>query len=391
MSAAGEACRAKARRARRRASDRRPTLAHSSCVTASRRARVSEPAEGKARSARRRASDRRPTLDQSSCSTSTKRARVSEPAEGKARSARLRAGDRRADARPFVMHFGTGRPRVIEIFAVLAFPLLGAAVLALFGHRDRAAADQRRLSVATLVAAAALTVARHRRRTAARRRQAVLRRPVQRVPGRADRVRRLHDVDLLAAVHADRAGARPAHARHGCASITACTSSSISRCCWRCSPTTWASCGSRWRRPRSRPCCSSRCTGRRRASRPRGNTSSCAASASRRRCSARSCSISPRRSCSAPRAARCCGPSSTRQGPARADRAVALVRVPAGRLRDQGRASCRCTTGCPTRTPRARRRCRRCSPGCCSTSRCTRSSAARCWSKARCTRRSRRS
>ena len=41
-------------------------------------------------------------------------------------------------------------------------------------------------------------------------------------------------------------------------------------------------------------------------------------------------------------------------------------------------AWCRCTTGCPTRTPRARRRCRRCCRGCCSTSRCTRCCAARC-------------
>ena len=42
----------------------------------------------------------------------------------------------------------------------------------------------------------------------------------------------------------------------------------------------------------------------------------------------------------------------------------------------------RSTTGCPTPTPRARRRSRPCSRGCCSTSRSTRSSAARCWSRA---------
>ena len=46
----------------------------------------------------------------------------------------------------------------------------------------------------------------------------------------------------------------------------------------------------------------------------------------------------------------------------------------------------RCTTGCRTRTPRARRRSRRCCRGCCSTSRSTRSCAARCWSRARCSR-----
>ena len=51
-----------------------------------------------------------------------------------------------------------------------------------------------------------------------------------------------------------------------------------------------------------------RSTARRPASRRRGSTSSCAASASRRRCSARSCSTSPPRRCSAPAAARCCGP-----------------------------------------------------------------------------------
>ena len=66
------------------------------------------------------------------------------------------------------------------------------------------------------------------------------------------------------------------------------------------------------------------------------------------------------------------------KAPARADRDVDRVRVPADRLRHQGRAWCRCTTGCPTRTPRARRRYPRCSPGCCSTSRCTRWCAARC-------------
>ena len=65
----------------------------------------------------------------------------------------------------------------------------------------------------------------------------------------------------------------------------------------------------------------------------------------------------------------------------------ARLRLPARRLRHQGRAWCRCTTGCPTRTPKARRRSRRCCPGCCSTSRCTRWCAARCWSTARSARR----
>ena len=49
-------------------------------------------------------------------------------------------------------------------------------------------------------------------------------------------------------------------------------------------------------------------------------------------------------------------------------------------------ASCRCTTGCPMRMRKVRRRCPPCCRGCCSTSRCTPSSAARCWSTARCRR-----
>ena len=50
----------------------------------------------------------------------------------------------------------------------------------------------------------------------------------------------------------------------------------------------------------------------------------------------------------------------------------------------------RCTTGCRTRTPRARPRSPLCSRGCCSMSRFTPSCAARCWSRGRCSRRFRR-
>ncbi len=57
------------------------------------------------------------------------------------------------------------------------------------------------------------------------------------------------------------------------------------------------------------------------------------------------------------------------------------LRLPAARLRHQGRAWRRCTPGCPTPTPRARRRSRRCSRACCSTSRSTRSCASRCCSR----------
>jgi hydrogenase-4 component F len=46
---------------------------------------------------------------------------------------------------------------MIEIFAVLALPLAGAALLALFGHREQAPTINVAVSLATLVAAAALT------------------------------------------------------------------------------------------------------------------------------------------------------------------------------------------------------------------------------------------
>ena len=57
------------------------------------------------------------------------------------------------------------------------------------------------------------------------------------------------------ALHAHRAGARAGSPPRACGSITACTSCSTSPCCWRCSPTTWASCGWRWKRRRSPRCC----------------------------------------------------------------------------------------------------------------------------------------
>ena len=46
---------------------------------------------------------------------------------------------------------------MIEIFAVLALPLAGAALLALFGHRDKAPLINVAVSLATLIAASALT------------------------------------------------------------------------------------------------------------------------------------------------------------------------------------------------------------------------------------------
>ena len=92
-------------------------------------------------------------------------------------------------------------------------PSGSAVALALVGHRVYAAEVNVAASFGTFVAAIALTIRVDHARTVHRARPAVLRRSVQRVPGRADRVRRLHDVALLAAVHADRAGARAPHAR----------------------------------------------------------------------------------------------------------------------------------------------------------------------------------
>ena len=140
---------------------------------------------------------------------------------------------------------------------------------------------------------------RVRQRAAAFRGPHVLHRRLQRLPRRPHRLRR-HDLrDLLAPLHAPRGRARPRHATGGCACTTPCTRASCSRCCWRSRPTTSASCGSRWRRPPSRPCCWSRSIARRRRSRRRGSTSSSAASASPRRSSARCSSTSPPRTGSA--------------------------------------------------------------------------------------------
>ena len=94
-----------------------------------------------------------------------------------------------------------------------ALPLAGAVLLALVGHR--------RLRRRSSTSRRAWPRSSPRRRSppassragrSSRLDRAVLRRSVQRVPGRADRVRRLHDVAVLPALHADRAGARQAHA-----------------------------------------------------------------------------------------------------------------------------------------------------------------------------------
>ena len=71
------------------------------------------------------------------------------------------------------------------------------------------------------------------------------------------------------------------------------------------------------------------------------------------------------------------------QGRARADRARPRVRLPARRLRHEGRPRAAAQLAARRARRRARRRSRRCSRGCCSTSRSTPSCARRCSSKAR--------
>ena len=184
------------------------------------------------------------------------------------------------------------------------------------------------------------------------------------------------------ALHAHRDGARAASPPGACGSTTACISSSWRRCWSRCRPTTWASCGSRWRRRRCRRCCWSRCTARRRASRRLEVLHPL-----RRRHRAGAVRHDPavlrgREGPRAPRAVtRCSGRISTpsrrsSSRPCWRSRSCSCWSATAPRS-----AWRRCTTGCPTRTPRARRRSPRCCRGCCSTSRSTPSCAARCWSR----------
>ena len=98
-----------------------------------------------------------------------------------------------------------------------------------------------------------------------------------------------------------------------------------------------------------------------------GSTSSCAASASPRRCSAPYCCIWPPRRCSAPEGARCCGPTSTPVKGATRTRGHRRWRSPSCWSATAPRwAWRRCTTGCPMPTPRARRRSPRYCRDCCS-------------------------
>ena len=144
-------------------------------------------------------------------------------------------------------------PPVIEILLVLGLPLAGAALLALVGHRRVRPGRERRRS----------SLADPPRRGRADRARGDATVPCSSSTGSSSSIPfNVFLVALTAFVGFTTAiFSRPymrieeehrrRHAPRGCASTTACTSSSTSRCCWRFSPTTWASCGWRWRRRRS--------------------------------------------------------------------------------------------------------------------------------------------
>ena len=88
----------------------------------------------------------------------------------------------------------------VELLLVLGLPLLGPSVLALLGARRFAAEAQCRHEPRHVARRLAAGRASHPRRTDAGRARAILRRFVQRVSGRADGFRRLHDLALFAAL-----------------------------------------------------------------------------------------------------------------------------------------------------------------------------------------------
>ncbi len=100
----------------------------------------------------------------------------------------------------------------MELVVLLAIPLAGAAWARGARRAALRARGERGLQPRDADRGGGARDARDRRGQLQRGRRAVLHRPVQRVPRRADRVRRLHDVAVLAAVHADRARARPGEA-----------------------------------------------------------------------------------------------------------------------------------------------------------------------------------
>ena len=97
---------------------------------------------------------------------------------------------------------------MIEILAVLGLPIIGALLLAAVGRSRTCACGQRCRLRADVAGRGGADRARHPGRSDARPQPAILRRSVQCVSGRVDGLRRLHDIDLLAALHARRAGAR---------------------------------------------------------------------------------------------------------------------------------------------------------------------------------------
>ncbi len=98
----------------------------------------------------------------------------------------------------------------MEIFWLLGIPLAGGTFLALWGCRSYAPEINALFSFLTLLAAALLTHRIIERGPDDGGRGLVLHRLVQRLPGRAHRLRRLHHGAVLASLHAHRAGARPA-------------------------------------------------------------------------------------------------------------------------------------------------------------------------------------
>ena len=247
------------------------------------------------------------------------------------------------------------------------------------GRRKRT----RFMSFATLVRGRAAHGPRHRRRPDDRAQRAGLRRSVQRVPGRAHRVRRVHHRALLAALHAHRGAPQARQQRAAAALPQHVPAVQLHHAAHAAFEQRRHPVGGDGRRdalhgaagvplphagePGSGLEVLHPVLGRHRAGAVRHDPALL-----RRREGART--GRQRAPVDAPaRGAR----------RARAHGAVARVRVPAGRLRHQGGAGAAAQLAARTRTPRARRRSRRCSRGCCSTSRSTPWCAARCWSTAR--------
>lgn len=181
----------------------------------------------------------------------------------------------------------------MEILLVLGLPVLGSILLALFGARRFAAELNAGMSLATLVVSSLLVL-----------------RVIRYGPMLVGHEQFFVDsfnvflVELTAFVGFTTAlfsaltcalkSITDASPLRACASTTACTNSSWGPCCWRCSPITWACCGSPWRRLRFLLSCWFRCTVHGPAWRRPGSTSSCAVSALPKPCSELSCCISPR-------------------------------------------------------------------------------------------------